>query len=37
VDVQIFRSADKASRIGLINGTNRSNLINRNPAVFGTP
>lgn len=37
MDVQTFRSADKAWRIGLINGTNMSNLINRNPAVFGTP
>ena len=32
-----FRSSEKAWRIGLVNGTNMSNLINRNRAVFGAP
>ena len=34
---QTFRSTSRAWRIGLINGTNMPNLINRNPAVFGKP
>ena len=37
VDIRNFRSTDKKWRIGLINGSNMSNLINRNPAVFGPP
>lgn len=37
MNVPTFRSSDKLWRIGVVNGTNMPNLINRNPAVFGTP
>jgi 3-dehydroquinate dehydratase-2 len=37
VSVPTLRTSDKVWRIGVVNGTNMPNLINRNPAVFGTP
>ena len=35
--VAALRRTEKCWRVGVINGTNMPNLLNRNPAVFGKP
>lgn len=37
LDGSAFRTADTRWRIGVINGSNMSNLVNRDPARFGPP
>ena len=37
LDISLFRTRDVRWRIGLINGPNMPNLINRAPAVYGPP